>query len=205
MNPVTSATGQFLELVANQALRLDPLAKSRLAQLEGRVIEVACTAPAETWSLFISGATVKVLATRVDAPTVILRGPATALAGAMIGAPGATRDLDIEGDETTLEELRSILTGVRPDLSEWFSPLIGKQAADGIASLAEVGMASLKSLAEGLGGEGSRIAQGVARRRFVDQPAFDELQAATQQLILAVDRATKRVEFLEAAGSVEQP
>jgi ubiquinone biosynthesis protein UbiJ len=201
VNPVTSATGQFLELIANQALRLDPLAKSRLAALDGRLIQIECTAPAETLWLAIRDADLKVQTTSTDPPTVVLKGPAPALAGAMMGAPGATRDLDIEGDETTLEELREILVGLRPDLAEWLSPLIGQQAADGIASLTEVGMASLRSLAEGLSGEGSRIAKDAAGRRFVDQIAFDELQAASQQLNLAVDRVTRRIELLEQSRS----
>lgn len=199
MNPLSSALGRFLERVANQAVALDPMARTRLAELSGRIVRIESTSPPETWWLLIDDAGVRVADQCEETPTVVLRGAPPALAGAVIGLPGATAVLAVDGDETTLEELRAIFAALRPDIAEWLSPLVGQKAADGLAGLAEVGLATLRGLTEALSTEGRRVAGKAARERFVDQRSFDNLQGASQDLVLALDRVQRRIELLEAA------
>ena len=117
------------------------------------------------------------------------------LLGAGLGNSHA--DLRIDGDETLVEELQSILSNLRPDFGEPLARLIGDQSAEDIAGFLELGGRALRHLAEDLGNEGTRAARAAAHRQFVDTRALDRFSEQILALQLATDRLGARVQQLK--------
>ncbi|MBF6623126.1 MAG: SCP2 sterol-binding domain-containing protein [Pseudomonas stutzeri] len=183
----------------NRVLRLDPSALPRLARLNGRVIEIDCSAPA--WRLFVlaDGEGLRLASEWGSEPDCRLRAPASSLAHlalsrnktAVLHGP----EVDIDGDSALLMHLAEVLQDLELDwqyeVSRWLGP-VATQLLDsslrGPLAWARQSSDSLRlNLADYLNEE-SRTLVGNNEA----QARFDELD----RLKLALDRLEARFERL---------
>lgn len=189
-NPA-DAIGALLADVANaisrQALATDPVLRSRLEALEGSTIEIQCTAPPATWTLFVTGATLRLESGAAAAPRAIVRGTALTLGSWLL--PGQNDDVEIDGDALLLANLRDIFRDFTPDLATPLANALGSDAAATLLGTAELGLKSLQSALTGM--RESLTTRSSAA--FVQRPEFDELLDGIDALRLRVDRLAARV------------
>ena len=195
MNPFTSALTRWAETLANESAQLDPLTKKRLAALSGQSITVELEPSGEATTLQFDGDSIR-LTTRADAPSVIVRGTPGALAAAFWGTGGRT-GITIDGDEVVLGQFRNIVRDYRPDVFAPLENLVGKQAAQAIAGVFELGFAALSAIGRSLGEEGSRLARDGVRQKYLTAPELTSFVDSIQALRNRVDRLNVRADIAE--------
>jgi ubiquinone biosynthesis protein UbiJ len=202
MNPVMSALAQWCEAFVNGALSLDPIAEARMRRLDGRSFVIVSTAPEETFTVRCVGSRLLVARSEPhtwgsggDAPNVIVTGTASALVAALTGI--GTPDVTIEGDEALLDELRSIVRELEPDLARPLSPLIGAEPAAALSGFMSAGARAVRSMFAALDTEGTRWVRDTAHRRFAASAEVERFIERVTALRLAVDRLDARVRQLE--------
>ncbi len=205
MNPVMSALAQWCEAFVNGALSLDPVAEARMRRLDGRSFVIVSTAPEETFTIRCVGSRLLVSRSEPhswdsgDAPNVILTGTASALVAALTGI--GTPDVTIEGDEALLDELRSIVRELEPDLARPLSPLIGAEPAAALSGFVSAGAKAVRSMFAALDAEGTRWVRDTAHRRFAASAEVERFIERVTALRLAVDRLDARVRQLETRAT----
>ena len=131
-----------------------------------------------------------------------MRGAPIALAGAFLGS-GERGGLSIDGDEVVLSQFRSIVRDFRPDVLSPLENLVGREAAQSIANVFEVGLSALAAIGRSLGDEGTRLAKEGARQRYLTVGEFDEFIASMQDLRVRVDRLAARIEIVERTSGAQ--
>ena len=195
MSPVATALARWVETLANGSANLDPLTRARLGALAGHSIAVELDPPGETTTLHFERDSVRLIPGSSGSPSVIVRGDAATLAAAFFGA-GRGR-ITIDGDEVVLQQFRSILVDYRPDVLSPLTSIVGKDAAQAITSVIEIGFAAVAALGRSLGEEGGRLARGGARQKYLTTPEFESLQDATRSLRTRLDRLKVRTALVE--------
>lgn len=176
------------------AARSDPQFGDRFAQLNGRSIEIQCTRPATTAHLVFTPTSASLLPGSHPAPTVILRGPAASLAALLIPPlSGATSDVRIDGDETTLQALVALLRDFRPDLQAPLEQVLGRERAAGIAGGIDLGLRGLQALWQGLHASVDEKVGTYAASQFATTPEVANWLGRIDQLRLRVDRLNARI------------
>lgn len=196
MNPTLSALAQWVEVMVNGALSLDRVAQARMLQLDGRSVLLSSTAPVEHLTIRCRGTRVLVAHEVGDAPNVIVRGTPQALFAAIAGV--GSPDVEIEGDEVLLQELRTIVRDIEPDLSRPLAPLIGEEPAAALTGLLQAGAKAFRSLFTAVDAEGTRWVRSGLHSRFANDTQLDRLVENVSKLRLAVDRLDARTRVLEA-------
>jgi ubiquinone biosynthesis protein UbiJ len=187
---------RWAETLANESANLDALTRTRLRALTGRSIAIVIDPPGETTTLRFDNESIRLSTGKADAPSVIVRGAPLALASAFLGS-GGRGGLSIDGDEVVLTQFRSIVRDFRPDVLSPLENLVGRDAAQSIANVFEVGFSTLAALGRSLGDEGGRLAKEGARQRYLTTGDFDTFIASMQALGVRVDRLAARVEIIE--------
>lgn len=202
MNPWASVLTRWVEAFANGSANLDPLTRTRLRGLAGHSIAVELDPPGQTTTLHFELDSIRLSPGLSGTPSVIVRGDAVALTAAFFGASGSRRGgITIEGDDVILREFRGILADFRPDIPSPLVGVVGKDAAQTLTSLVELGFAAVAALGRSLGDEGSRLARHGTRERFLSTPEFEAFQDATRALRVRLDRLMVRTGALEKSRS----
>jgi len=183
----------------NRLLRLDPTALPRLARMNGRAIEIDCTAPA--WRLFViaDGEGLRLASEWGSEAECRLRAPASSLIRlalsrnktAVLHGP----EVEIDGDSAPLMQLAEVLQDLELDweyeVSRWLGPVGTQLLGSSLRRPAAWARQSADSLRQDLAdylNEESRTLVG----RNEAEARFDELD----RLKLTLDRLEARVERL---------
>lgn len=184
----------------NRGLALDPGSAARLAQLEGRRMQISADFPEplgqRDLTVTVRAGTLRLLPRAEAAPHVIVRGAPAAI-GTWLASRGERGAVSIDGDSAVLQELTALLRHYQPDLAEPLGALLGADTAERALGGLELAFAGLRSV---LQGAGSSVRDG-ATQTFVDRPAADRLVEQIQDLRLRIDRLGARVAAAEQRGS----
>lgn len=192
-----------LEGAANTALALDPASQQALAELEGEVFALECTAPALHVYLLPGREGLRLQGWHEGAVTTRVRGSASDFAElASAGDPAATLingNLQLQGDSGALIRLQQIIAGLDLD---WEAPLVdslGDVAGHQLAELLRAGFNTgqtisrslLRQVEEYIHEEG-RLAPS---RQEVEDFYHDlqTLQQRVERLQSRIDRVRRRV------------
>lgn len=196
MSPYATVLTRWVETLANESANLDSLTRTRLRALSGRSIAIVIDPPGETITLQFGDESIQLNTEPTDAPSVIVRGAPIALASAFMSS-GGRGGLSIDGDEVVLSQFRSIVHDFRPDVLSPLENLVGKDAAQSIANVFELGFSALAAIGRSLGDEGTRLAKEGARQRYLTASEFDGFIASILALRVRVDRLTARTDIVE--------
>lgn len=203
MNPLADALAQWLAAFANALLTLDPLARSRLARLDGRSIALRPDPPVEPVVIRFVGSRIVVEHDENERPSAIVSGNATAMLAAL--ARGRfDGGLAIEGDEDTIAEFAGALREVSPDLVAPLERLVGRDAASQLAGFLELGFETARRVLTDLGAEASKVARQGAAQQFLTRAELDEISSRRHRAALALDRIAARLDHLDR-GRPEAP
>jgi len=197
MTPFAAALARWAEAFANGTSRLDPLTRARLRSLSGRAIDL--DPPGETIWLRIDGESIHFDTESSEPPSVRVRGSPSAMAAMLFDAGESRSKLEIDGDDTVLSELRSIVRNFRPDGFPPLEDFVGPAAAQAITSLFEIGASAFATLGRGVRDEGERLARDGVKQRYLTKPEFDRYLESVQQLRVRIDRLNVRTEIVETA------
>ncbi len=205
MNDLISAFGDLLADIAthtsNRALETDPKLRERLEELEGNTVEINCQLPPVTWHFLVTNGALTLRYGAAEAPQVIVSGNAADL-GTWVITGEAPGGVDIEGDETLLEELQRIFREFEPDIEDPLSQFVGPQVASTLLGTAEIGLKGLKSLVEGIGS----ATRGPDKSEFVSKDQLETVLSGIDDLRLRVDRLAAKVnEVAEKEGAKKEP
>lgn len=198
MNPLLSALAQWAEAVANGALRLDPAARERIARLDGCAIRFA-TPFDEPVTVEFAGEHLRIMARATERPNAIVHASPLSLLAAGVGA--APQDLRIDGDEAIVEDFRALIADLRPDLDEPMSRILGREGAETLFGLAELGGRALLRFAKGVREDGRDAISAGARRQLVDRDALNQFSERVLEAQTAADRLAARITALEQAST----
>jgi len=129
-----------MEKAVNQYLRLDPETITRIAELEGKVIQVELTDWSQAFYILPLANGLQFLSEyHTDADTVI-KGKLSALTRSGL-ASGSTKsvkqnNIEISGDLDTGEKMREIMQSIDIDWEEHLAKLIGDSGANTFMSIA---------------------------------------------------------------------
>lgn len=193
----TDALLATLQTLANGALELDPIARSRLTQLDGARLVIEPHELPEPLVIEVDTGTLTLAHTLPAHATAWARGPAAALA-AMLRGRRAGGEVEVEGDEDALQSLGVILTGVRPELSKPLAAVLGRRNAETLASLVELGLDTSAALVQTALARSESALRENGHRRFLSQKQLDELIDATHRLEHRLGRLNARVDELAA-------
>jgi ubiquinone biosynthesis protein UbiJ len=200
VNPLAQALTQWLAAFANGALALDPATRERIARLDGRSIVLSPDPPADTVTIRFVGSRIVAESGSTSRPTVVVRGPPAALLEALArGRFGA--EVTIEGDELTLAEFAESVRGLRPDFATPLARLVGRDSAEGLVGLLELGLQTADRVLRDLAAEGERLARSGAGRQFLTRAELDDFLARRHTAALHLDRLAARIERLERRAS----
>ncbi len=196
MNALDALLADLAETLANAALALDTGARERLAALDGRRVQILCTAPAKTLMLAVQGERLSVSAEALQQAHVTVKGSAAdLLAWLAVDAESGAEKVEIDGDRTILLALAEIFD--RGSLGRAFKALADRLPAvqgEDILGALEVAAAAAQSVAEGA----ATGLQRLAGRAALNASAVDDFGAAVADLSERTDRLVDRVRALEA-------
>ncbi len=189
--PLSLAIERGFEVV----LRLDPDVRTRLQELDGKVIEVQLTQPSISLVLAIVGGRIQVLGELDDPADTTIRGSLSALQSLRQGNDAVYRgDVTIEGDVGTGQVLNDILGSIDPDWEELVSPFMGDALAHRMGVVAkqfgqwsERTRSTLRTnTSDYLQEEAEVLAPNAAIKEFCAE--VDDMRAATDRLAARVRR-----------------
>jgi ubiquinone biosynthesis protein UbiJ len=191
---------RWAEAIANGSARLDPLTRTRLRALSGRVVDIELDPRGETLNLSFDGDAVHIASGRSDSPSVRVRGTVPAITAAFFGLPNSGASILVDGDEVVLEQIRMIAREYRPDVFPPLDALVGPEAAQAFAGFVEFGVSALGSLARGMRDEGARLAREGAKQAYLTRAEFDTFIASISDLRIRLDRLRVRADVVESAS-----
>ncbi len=199
LNPVRARLGALLEVVLNQAVRIDPDLSSDLKTLEGRSLALTWSAPQWSLRLSVDNGALKVGPNRGTSDVAL----ATTLSG-LIGLlrPSAKGSLpagrvNISGDAELLRRLEQIAKRFAPDWDAAFAhhlgPTLGPQIGRALAEGLRVAQSGARSLAETAAEYVREESRDVATREELDGFAndVDHLRDGVERLDAKLNRIAK--------------
>ena len=182
----------LINLVCCQAAALDPALTRKMAPIAGQIIEIRCTNPEKVWHLALGEKSIELLNGPATYPNAAIQGSASNLAKALVSGGNPT-EIQIDGDETLLMELSTLIKNFYPDLITPLSALIGAKSANKIAATLEMGLSALANFASNLGENIASNASSEITDRFTTTEAFDDHLAELDALRLRVDRLSAKI------------
>ena len=177
--------------ISNKALNADPDLKEKLVALNGRVIEIECTAPATVGHMSAQGGRLLFSPGPAELPNVRVKGTAVNL-GKWLTQMQA-EDLIIDGDHNVLLEFLNLAQSFDPDVEGTLTGILGTDLASRAVGTAELGLRGLHSLVQGVG---HTIADNTSAQ-FVRKDEFDNLLDGIDELRLRVDRLSENIRLSE--------
>ena len=180
---------------------LDPVSAERLAQLEGRTLEVQLLGPGIKLLLSVEDGRLRAsINDQVEPEASLQATPGGFLALAASGGETAVGRLKIEGDVDTARRFQEFFAGLDPDweegLTRVFGDVIGFQAArllgDGVAWLRQAGALMAESASEYVREE---------TRQLVTRPEMEEFLDAVDDLRDDVAHLESRMQQLQEPDS----
>ncbi len=168
--------------ISNKALNTDPDLREKLSELDGRTVEIECTAPAVVGHFNVSGGKLLFATGSAEQPHVRVKGSANNLIKWL--SQREPEDLIIDGDHNVLLEFLNLAQTFDPDVENTLATILGRDLASRAAGTAELGLRGLQSIVQGVG---SSI-QDSTSSRFVKKDEFDTLLDGIDELRLRVDR-----------------
>jgi ubiquinone biosynthesis protein UbiJ len=196
------ALNELLELLADGALRMDPVARARMRKLQGRTILVRVRGTGQQFTLRFAADGLRVDGTPPPVPTVTLTADPLTLAALLLDRPRARSH--IEGDATVLQEFREILRSLRPDPAHPLEQVLGPEPARAVADAWDIGVAALRTITDVVLDSGDRFLQQQGRRWFLDRDRYEQFVSDAYALRLDMDRLEARVALLEVGRRAPQ-
>lgn len=192
MNPLDALFADLAETGGNAVLNLDPDAKQRLADLEGRCIRIECTLPSKTATLKVQRSRIAVSAEAIGEADAVVQGSvAELIAWAAAGAPADSTAVRIEGDPGALAEVMAVIT---PSLVRQLSNALSSGPGEDWLGALELAAAALRSAAEGAAHaieQGLKSSPEGASPMDHLTPAFEILREGVLELALKAQELTK--------------
>lgn len=183
-----------------RSLALDPMSAKRMRKFAGYSMEVECTKPDITWHANITECGIEVRLGAAPAPNVHLKGSAVELLKRAL-ATNSGAAVEVNGDETLLLELLSVLSDFRPDLAPVLATLLGRDRAQTLSAFLELGADSAIQFARSQFQEVERASRHSMNRNFTGRADMGNLQNQLDQLRLQIDRVAARLERLEQSAT----
>lgn len=178
--------------LAQAGLGLDPTMRSRLAALDGRSIAITSTLPPLRLWLVVDSGQIAVRSDHTGKANVAVSGTGLELA-TWLAAPHRIDNITIEGDETVLLEVTSVLREFEPDLLRPFTDLFGARTAERLLGGAELAVSAIRSAAQGVG----HAIEQTAAAQFVTREDTSALLDVLDDLRLRIDRLAARIKAAE--------
>lgn len=172
--------------ISNKALTTDPEIQETLTRLDGRIIEVVCTAPALTGYMMIKDQKVVFETGDSDHPHVRIKGNAQNLLRWL--TQREPEDLIIDGDHNVLLEFLSLAQQFDPDIEHALTAIVGGDLAAKAADAAQLSLKGLQSVAQSVAEGIGQTVQKQTAAHFVSKDEFDKLLDGIDELRLRVDR-----------------
>jgi len=199
-NPLLQAAGRALEASLARALTLDPETRDRLADLDGRQIELHLEAPRLAMRIAVDGRRLRVgPADPTNEPDLSLRASAGALLAQLL--PSSDRAapvgrLRISGDAELAQRVQKLVSDYAPDIDAAFAGVFGDILGVQLARALRGAFGTLRRGAGRFARDGADYL--VEERREVASRVeqaifFDEVDALRD----GVDRLAARVERLQ--------
>ncbi len=188
---LSAAAAATIEAALNTALRSD-----KIVALEGKVLRVESVGEALTLRIAAGRLSVTADASVMrdrggDVDVVVVRGSLPAVLEALTARNGGKHgSAAIIGDDAVLEDFRR---GLRPARIELDAGL-ARVFADRFVGAAEIGVAALKSVVEGMFAEG----QDYARARYLNDDAYHTFASKLDELTKRVNDVRRRIDALES-------
>lgn len=150
-----SLLAQTLERAINGALEYDPGTRASLAQLQGRVLSIACTSPEGNLYFAVQGETLAVTGHYEGRPDCKLTGTLTSLMSLAFKpdpASLANTDVYIEGNPGVLNQFLAVVKNLDIDWEEALAVRIGSMPAHNIARVVRLQQHWLRERADKLPG-----------------------------------------------------
>lgn len=178
--------------LARAGLGLDPKMRNRLAALDGRSIAITSTLPPVRLWLVVEAGQLVVKSDYAGKANVAVSGTGLELAS-WLAAPHRIDNITIEGDETVLLEVTSVLREFEPDLLRPFTDLFGARNAERMLGGAELAVSAIRSAAQGVG----HAIEQTAAAQFVTREDTSALLDVLDDLRLRIDRLAARIKAAE--------
>jgi ubiquinone biosynthesis protein UbiJ len=188
------ALSELVELLADVALRTDPVACARLRRLAGRSILVRVAGVGQHFTLRFTEDGLRVDSIAPPAPSVTITGDPLTLLALLWGSRSARGRID--GDESVLQEFNAILRSLRPDPSAALARLTGAGTADALADALDVGVAAVRTLADGVLEASGQMFRQHGRQYFLDRADHERFLERAYRLRLDMDRLEARIALL---------
>ncbi|MDJ0806156.1 MAG: SCP2 sterol-binding domain-containing protein [Gammaproteobacteria bacterium] len=206
---ISAAAYATLEILLNQAIRLDPEAKARLAPLHGQIIKLELLGLGLSALLIPDPSGIQVLQTLEAEPDCVLRGTPLDLARMRSSRESADQlfsgAVEIEGDSAVAHRFGEFLSSLDIDWEEQLSHLTGDVIAHEVGNLArDLGRWGNK-LGQTLGMNLQEYLQEELRllpNRYQIEPYLhdvDRLRDDVERLSARIDRLRRRLADRESA------
>ena len=193
-NPAASAFSQLLEQISNSALALDPASRLKLAGMQDRCIQI--NAQGAIYSLLIKDESLRIYHSDSFAWDVRIEGSFAELTQMLLNV-GTPSNIQIDGDELLLQELRAIFSNMKPDIETPIAGILGEQPAQLISALFQAGLGASRMLANTLRDAGFDGVSSHANKNYLQRTEFESFVDALYKLKLRVDRADALIALKE--------
>ena len=173
--------------ITNKALNTDPELQGKLRELNGRIVEIECTAPTVIGHFNVIDGRLLFATGAVNEPHVRVKGSAANLIKWL--SQREPEDLIIDGDHNILLAFLNLAQAFDPDVEHTLTTILGRDLASRAAGTAELGLRGLQSIVQGVG----RSIQDTTSSRFVKKDEFDTLLDGIDELRLRVDRLSENL------------
>jgi len=194
VNPAASAFSQLLEQLSNSVLALDIASRIKLAGIEGRCVQIK--AQGAVYSLLIQDERIRIYHSDNFAWDVRIEGSITDLAQMLLNV-GSPSNVQIDGDELLLEELRAIFRNLKPDIETPIARLLGEQPAQTLSALFQMGLGASRMFANSIRDAGVSKASSHAEENYLQRDEFEPFVDALYKLKLRIDRVAALIALKE--------
>jgi ubiquinone biosynthesis protein UbiJ len=189
---------ELIEAIVDVTLRMDPIAAARVAALDGRSLLLRLSGTDQILAIHFTATGPRIETVPPAAPTTTVTAGAAALLAVLRGQrlTGAR----IDGDESLLLELESILHSLEPDPALPLERLLDRNTAGLLADVFDAGVATARTVLDAVADVGTGWLRAGGREYFVDRADYERFVARAFALRRTLDRLDARVDAAGRAG-----